>query len=134
MNKSNILLWALKLVAAVIMLQTLFFKFTAAPESIYIFSTLHAEPWGRIGTGIIELIASILILIPNTTFVGAMIGLGTMVGAILSHIFILGIEVQDDGGKLFIIGVITAICCTIVAIKNRYQLQSILQMLHVTKN
>ncbi len=131
MNTSNTIFWVFKLVAAAIMLQTLFFKFTAAPESVYIFSTLGVEPYGRIGTGIIELIASILLLIPRTTFIGAMLGLGTMMGAILSHIFILGIAVQNDGGKLFVLGLITALCCATVAIKNKNQFTELMRIFNV---
>jgi uncharacterized membrane protein YphA (DoxX/SURF4 family) len=98
----NVLIWGLRLLAAVIMLQTLFFKFTAAPESVYIFSRLGLEPWGRIGTGVMELIASVLLLIPRTTSIGAFLALGIMSGAIVSHLTKLGIVVQDDGGLLFI--------------------------------
>lgn len=101
-KNKNILAWGLRLVAAIIMLQTLFFKFTGAEESIYIFSTLGMEPWGRLGTGLVELIASILILIPKTTVLGALLALGIMGGAILSHIFFLGISVQGDHGQLFV--------------------------------
>src|ERR1700753_1039781 len=98
----TILFWALRRIAAVIMLQTLFFKFTAAEESVYIFSQLGIEPWGRIGTGIGGLIASILILIPATTAFGALLGLGSMTGAIFFHLTTLGIVVQNDSGQLFI--------------------------------
>lgn len=102
MNKTTFyLLWAVRIVAAVILLQTLYFKFLAQPESVYIFSTLGVEPWGRIGSGVVELIASVLILIPRTSWIGAGIGLGVMAGAILSHLTILGIEVQGDGGPVF---------------------------------
>ncbi|HLO82262.1 MAG TPA: DoxX family protein [Chitinophagaceae bacterium] len=101
-SNKNILAWALRLIAAVIMLQTLYFKFTAAEESVYIFSTLGMEPWGRIGTGVMELIASILILMPRTTAIGAALGVGIMGGAILSHIFVLGISVMGDNGQLFV--------------------------------
>ena len=102
------------MVAAVILLQTLFYKFTGAEESVYIFSTLHAEPWGRIGSGVMELIASILILIPRTTAWGALLGLGIMGGAILSHLFVLGVIIkipEDDGGLLFIYAALVFICC-----------------------
>jgi hypothetical protein len=126
MKPVTLILWALRIVAAAIMLQTLYFKFTGAPESVYIFSTLHAEPFGRIGSGIVELIASILLLIPRTTFIGAMMGLGTMSGALLSHVFILGIEIQGDGGQLFYLGLITAVCCAILAFVYRAQLNIIL--------
>ncbi len=92
--------WILRIVSSVILLQTLFFKFTAAEESVYIFTTLGMEPYGRIGSGIAELIAVILILIPKTTLFGAFMGCGVMLGAIFSHLFVLGIEVQNDGGEL----------------------------------
>ena len=93
--------WIVRLVAAVILLQTLFFKFTGAPESVYIFSTLGAEPWGRIGSGVVELLAAILLLVPATTTVGAVLAMGVMVGAVMSHLTVLGIEVRGDGGLLF---------------------------------
>lgn len=103
--------WILRIIVAAILLQTLFFKFGAAAESIYIFSTLGVEPYGRIGSGIAELIVVILILVPKTTFIGALGGCIIMIGAILSHLFILGIEVQNDNGFLFILAIITLICC-----------------------
>ena len=89
------------IVAAVILLQTLYFKFSGAPESVYIFSQLGIEPYGRIGTGILELIISLLLLVKRTSLIGAIFGIGVILGAILSHLLILGIEVQDDGGLLF---------------------------------
>jgi hypothetical protein len=85
-------------IVVAILVQTLYFKFTGAAESIYIFKTLGMEPYGRIGSGIIELVSSILILI-RTTLLGALLGLGVMIGAIVSR-FVLGIEVQNDGGTL----------------------------------
>ncbi len=94
--------WVLRIIAAVIMLQTLYFKFSGADESVYIFSQLGMEPWGRIGTGVLELIASLLILFPKTTFPGALLAAGLMAGAIGSHLFKLGIVVKNDGGQLFI--------------------------------
>lgn len=97
----NVLSWILRLVAAVILLQTLFFKFTAAPESVYIFTKVGAEPWGRIGSGIVELIAAILLLWPRFTWLGSVLALGMMTGAIASHLTVLGIEVQGDKGLLF---------------------------------
>lgn len=110
-----IILWILRLVAAIIMLQTLFFKFTAAPESIYIFSTLGMEPWGRVGTGILELIAAILILYPRTTGFGAVLATGLMAGALLSHLTKLGIVVQDDGGLLFIYALLVFVSSALLA-------------------
>ncbi len=99
--KLSILSWVLRIVAAVILLQTLFFKFAAAPESVYIFTKVHAEPWGRIGSGVIELIAAILLLWPRYTWLGSLLTLATATGAILSHLTLLGIEVQGDKGLLF---------------------------------
>jgi hypothetical protein len=93
--------WICQLVAAGILFQTLFFKFTAAPESVYIFSKLGLEPWGRIGSGVAELIACVLLLVPRTAALGALLALGVISGAIVSHLTKLGIVVQDDGGLLF---------------------------------
>jgi len=93
--------WIAQIAVAAILLQTLFFKFTAAPESVYIFQTLGLEPWGRIGSGVAELVASVLLLIPATAAGGAVISLGVITGAIGAHLTQLGIEVQGDGGLLF---------------------------------
>jgi hypothetical protein len=101
LNAAVIGSWVLQVVVAVILLQTLFYKFTGAPESVYIFSTLGAEPWGRIGSGVVELIAAILLLVPATATLGAALAMGVMVGAILSHLTLLGIEIRGDGGLLF---------------------------------
>ena len=102
--------WTLRLIAAAILLQTLFFKFTGAPESIYIFTKVGAEPWGRIGSGVVELIASVLLLYPRTTWLGAAIAGGVMAGAIFSHLTVLGIEVQGDGGLLFGLALTVFVC------------------------
>jgi uncharacterized membrane protein YphA (DoxX/SURF4 family) len=102
-----ILSWILRLAAATILLQTLFFKFTGAEESKFIFTTLGVEPWGRLGSGVVELVAAILLLVPRTTTIGALIALATMSGAIMSHLAFLGIEVKGDRGLLF--GLATAV-------------------------
>lgn len=106
--------WVLRILAALIMLQTLYFKFSGAEESVYIFSTLNMEPWGRIGTGILELIASTLILYPRTTSIGAILGAGLMGGAVFFHLTKLGISVRGDGGQLFIYALLVLISCTIL--------------------
>lgn len=126
--KNPIFIWIVKLIAVIILLQTLFFKFTCAEESVYIFQALGIEPFGRIGSGIVELIASILILIPRTTLIGAILGLGTMSGAIFSHIFVLGIEVQHDGGTLFTLAVVTLICCLILIYNHKNKIPDLLQL------
>ncbi len=102
----------LRITAAIILLQTLFFKFTAAPESVYIFTKVGAEPWGRIGSGVVELIAAILILTPRFTWLGSLLAMGVMAGAILSHLTVLGIEVQGDKGLLFALALIVLVCST----------------------
>lgn len=104
-KKQSPMKWIARILAAVIMLQTLYFKFTGAEESVYIFSTLGMEPYGRIGTGIGELIASVLILIPATSWAGAIMALGLMSGALFFHITKLGIEIMGDGGQLFYYGI-----------------------------
>ncbi len=110
MKVKTIIYWGARVLAAIIMLQTLYFKFTASPESVYIFTAVGMEPWGRIGVGVIELIASAFMLITVTAWLGAGLALGLMVGAIGMHLTILGIEVQNDGGQLFLYAVIVTVC------------------------
>ena len=114
MKGRNIFILILKVIVAIILLQTLYFKFTGAPESIYIFETVGMEPWGRIGSGIVELLAAILLFIPRTTWLGACLALGSMAGAIFFHLTKLGIEVMDDGGLLFYLACLVFISCLII--------------------
>ena len=120
MNMSRIITsiapWALRIIAVLIMLQTLYFKFSGAEESVYIFSQLGMEPWGRMGTGIFELIASLLILYPRTTFFGSVLAIGLMLGAIGAHLIKLGVVVKNDGGQLFIYALIVLISSIILAV------------------
>lgn len=125
---NKIIFWIVKLVVVVILLQTLFFKFTGAEESVYIFTKLGIEPFGRIGSGIAELLASILILIPRTTLLGAILALGTMLGAIASHLFVLGIDVQNDGGTLFFLALITAVCSCYLIFHERNKIADLLKL------
>lgn len=119
--------WMLRIAAAVILLQTLFFKFSGARESVYIFSTLGAEPWGRIGSGVVELVAAILLLLPRTTVFGAALALMTMLGAIVSHVTKLGIALPavDDHGELFGLAVAVLMCCAGVLYLHRGELPAI---------
>ncbi|SHG35590.1 DoxX family membrane protein [Flagellimonas flava] len=110
----NSISWILRLAAAIILLQTLFFKFTGAPESIYIFEQVGMEPWGRYGSGIVELVASVLLLWPRTVGLGALLGIGVISGAIFFHLTSLGIEVQGDGGLLFYLAMVVFVCCAIL--------------------
>lgn len=124
----HIFTWIVKLTAVVILVQTLFFKFSGAEESVYIFTTLGIEPFGRIGSGIIELAASILILMPRTTLLGALIGGGTMLGAVFSHLFVLGIVVKNDGGELFTLAIITLLCCMVLIFQNKSRIPDLLRL------
>lgn len=111
--------WILRLTVAVILAQTLWFKFTAAPESVYIFDKVGLGAPGRIGSGIAELIAAILILIPGTAWLGAILALGVISGAIMSHLTILGIVVLNDHGLLFTLALIVEICSALVLFLHR---------------
>lgn len=126
MKLKLILSWLLRVAAAVILLQTLYFKFTAHPESVAIFSKLGVEPWGRIGTGVMELITGILLLIPATAFIGGILGMGLMSGAIGAHVFVIGIESAGDGGQLFAYAIIVFVCCFLIAIMHRRQATALL--------
>ena len=116
--------WVLRGIAAIILLQTLFFKFTGAKESVYIFSKLGAEPWGRIGSGVVELIASVLLLIPATVVWGAILSLGVITGAIVSHLTKLGITLPavDDHGELFALAIAVFVCSAAILVLHRNQL------------
>ena len=122
MTFSNIGTWVLRLMAAIILLQTLFFKFTAAEESVYIFTQIGMEPVGRIGIGIMELIAALLILYPKTTPYGALLAIGLMAGAIFFHLTKLGIVVKNDGGQLFVYALLVLVSSAILVIIYRQQL------------
>lgn len=121
MNLMKIVSWLLRIVAAVIMLQTLFFKFTAHPQSVALFTQIGMEPWGRIGTGVLELTASILLLIPRFTAWGAAMGVGLMSGALFFHLTSLGIEF--DGDKvLFYYALTVFLCCLVLLLFNKQQI------------
>lgn len=114
--------WAARIVVAIILTQTLFFKFTGAEESRYIFTTLMGpeyEAVGRIGSGIVELVAAVLLLIPSTSWLGALLSLGTITGAIFSHLTMLGIVVKDDGGLLFGLAVAVFVLSVVVLVLHR---------------
>jgi uncharacterized membrane protein YphA (DoxX/SURF4 family) len=119
--------WIVRVVAALILLQTLYFKFTAHPESVALFTKLGVEPWGRIGTGVIELIAGILLLIPATAFIGAMLGIGLMAGAIMSHLMVIGIESAGDGGQLFALAIVVMLCSVITLWNHQDQVKDLVR-------
>lgn len=117
--------WIFRIVVAIILLQTLFFKFTGAEESKYIFTTLmgaELEAFGRIGSGVVELFAAVLLLIPSKAWLGAFLSLGTISGAIFSHLTVLGITVKDDGGLLFSLAVVVFVLSAITLLIHRREL------------
>ena len=126
-NPRGLGIWFVKILSAVILLQTLFFKFTAAPESVYIFSSIGLEPWGRVGIGVLELIAATLILIPVTTVFGSLLAIGLMSGALYFHLTKLGISVQNDGGQLFIYALIVLTCSVYLVFIYRNDLLKIIK-------
>jgi uncharacterized membrane protein YphA (DoxX/SURF4 family) len=120
---------AARILAAIILLQTLFFKFTGSPESVYIFTTVGIEPWGRILVGILELVAGVLLIIPVTAWLGATLALGLMAGAVGMHLTLLGIEVMDDGGYLFFLALTVAICSAFVLSRNMDKIGEVISLL-----
>jgi hypothetical protein len=106
--------WILRIAVAAILLQTLFFKFSGSAESVYIFTKVGAEPWGRIGSGIVELIAAVSLLVPATVPLGAILAIGVISGAIVSHLTVLGIEVMGDGGLLFALALVVFAASAVV--------------------
>jgi len=121
-SKLTILSWICRVAVAIILFQTLFFKFTGAEESKYIFSTVlnpQLEAYGRIGSGMVELIAVVLLLIPSTVWLGAILAFGTISGAIFSHLTLLGIEVKGDGGLLFGLAVTVFVLSAVILVIHR---------------
>ncbi len=128
MSLKIIISFVLRVAAALILLQTLYFKFTGHPESVELFTKLGVEPWGRIGTGVVELVACVLLLIPSTIFIGAFLGIGLMSGAILSHLTVIGIESKGDGGQLFMLAIIVWLCCAVIMVLNKHQASKLLNI------
>ncbi len=118
----HLLLWLLRILAALIMVQSLFFKFSASEESVYIFTTVGMEPWGRIATGTAELIAAVLLLWPMTTVWGAVLAAGVMSGAVFFHLTSLGIVVKEDSGQLFMYALLVLLASLILIWYNKEQL------------
>lgn len=123
-RRERIASWVCRTVAAAIMIETLFFKFTGAPESVYLFSKMGMESWWRYGQGIWELAASLLLLTPRLGWAGGILTLGALGGAIVSHITVLGIEVQGDHGLLFAMAILTFVCGFIVTFLHRHEIPS----------
>jgi putative oxidoreductase len=121
--------WIFQITAAAILLQTLYFKFSGHPESVELFTKLGVEPWGRIMTGIFELIAGILLLTPQWRIYGALLSIGLMIGALISHFFIIGIESHGDGGQLFTLAIIVLISSFLVVLLNKSEVLGLMRKL-----
>ena len=128
---TTIVSWILQVIVAVILLQTLFFKFSGAKESVYIFSTLGLEPWGRVGSGVFELIAAILLLIPRTVTIGALMAMAVISGAIIGHLTKLGIALTavDDHGELFALALAVFVGSAIILVLRRHEIPILGHML-----
>jgi uncharacterized membrane protein YphA (DoxX/SURF4 family) len=126
--KKNRTQWGCRILAALLLVQTLFFKFTAHPESVLLFTTLGVEPWGRILTGVLELVTAILLLWPMTTRFGALLGAGIMTGAILSHLTVLGIVFNGDA-LLFVYACLVFSCCMVLLWMEKEKLYSFLSII-----
>lgn len=114
--------WIGQIAAAALLAQTLFFKFSGSEESVYIFSRLGVEPWGRYLTGTLEAVAVVLLLIPRTAAIGGVLAVGLMAGAVLAHLTRLGIAVKGDGGLLFVLALVVLAGGAVVAYLRRHQL------------
>jgi putative oxidoreductase len=116
--------WIFRIVVAVILLQTLFFKFTGAKESVYIFSTLGVEPWGRLAAAAVELIASILLVVPRSVVFGVVLSLGTISGALMAHLTMLGIKLTavGDHGELFGLALVVFVLSLVLLIFHRREI------------
>jgi len=121
-RQQTVISWVFQILVAAILLQTLYFKFTASEESVYIFTTLGVEPWGRIAAGVSELIAAALLLIPRAAVFGAIVSIGIISGAIMSHLTKLGFVVKDDGGLLFGLAITVFIASLAVLFLRRHEI------------
>ena len=124
--------YALRLLIAAVLLQTLWFKFRAAPESVMIFSALHAEPWGRIAAGVTELIAAVLLIVPQAVVFGALLTICSMLGAVSAHVFVIGISVQNDGGLLLGLALLLLLAALALLILRRTEFAERLQQIRST--
>lgn len=124
MKKMLVFSWVLRIMIALIFIQTLYFKFTAHPDSVFIFTKLGAEPFGRIGVGFVELITSILILLPRTKILGIILSFGVICGALFSHLLVIGVETKGDNGGLFILALIVLASCIALFFVHKNEVQA----------
>lgn len=110
----------------IILGQTLFFKFSSSPESVYIFESIGVEPWGRWVVGVLELAACVLLIVPKTAWVGGLLSAVLMVGAVGIHLTSLGVEVRGDGGLLFYYALMALLCSMYVLFTNKEKMKVVL--------
>ncbi len=114
MKKSLLItLWSCRIIVSLILLQTLYFKFSAHPESVLLFTKLGVEPWGRIALGCIELVVGIGLLIPRMSLLASFGATGILSGAIVTHLAVIGIESNGDGGQLFFMALVAFIAAAV---------------------
>ncbi len=119
-NSSKAISWIAQIIAAVIMGQTLFYKFTGHPQTLEIFQEELNMPNGHYIIGALELLACILLILPQSVVYGAILGAGLMTGAIIAHITKLGWE--GERGALGLYAVLTLTSCLVVLIVRRRQI------------
>jgi len=129
-KRTKLISWTGQIVVATILAQSLFFKFSGAPEAVHIFTALGVEPWGRIGVGLVELVTVLLLLTPRGAATGALLSIGLMIGAIGSHLLVLGIDLQGDGGTLFVMAWVVLIAGSAVAWVRRRDLPVLGHLFH----
>lgn len=122
----NMIVLILRVVSALILLQTLYFKFTAHPESVKLFTEIGMEPYGRLLIGALELVAALLLLIPASVIYGAILAAGLMAGAIIGHITQLGFE--GDRLSLGLLAIAVFVGCVIIMVIRRRDLPIINNM------
>jgi len=131
--KKQFIISIISIITAIIFLQTLFFKFSGSSESIYIFKAVGLEPFGRIGIGILELIASLLLINKKTILFGALLSFGIISGAIVLHLTKLGIEVMNDGGLLFYLAIIIFVLSILIIYLKKEEFHVVINQLFFKK-
>lgn len=122
----RIISWILQIVVAVLLAQASVFKLISDPDTVSLFTKLGMEPHGRIMTGIFELLACILLLIPVSSIYGALLAAGLMSGALLGHITKLGFTGPE--GELGIMAILILLASLVILFLRRAQLPFIARM------
>jgi len=86
----NAVLWVLQIAAAGVFLMVGFLKLSGNAQLVGLFQAIGLGQWFRYLTGTLEVAGAILLLIPRTSGLGALMLVGVMVGAVMTHLFIVG--------------------------------------------